>query len=189
MRNQPVTRLLSAAVLAAALAGLPACTSGQREAVLQLGRGAASKVSQSVGHDAGEITAGASQARQLAEQYGASADEVAAVAESADRYQGWINPQSSIDDMAAAARAAKENRLVSAGVSVACDWMAGKLTNQFQLQKSIGSATQGMLMSQQQAFRSATTDLAEKLAFIKAKGTEQDKAAAVWVCYAYQATP
>lgn len=188
MRNQPATCLVSAAVLAVVLAGLPACTQGQREAVLELGSGAVSKVSRSVGHDAGEIKAGTNQVGEFASQYGASADEVAAVAKSADSYEGWIRPQVSIDEMAAAARAAKGNKFVSAGVSVACDWMAGKVTNKVEFQKAVGSAMQGMLMTQQQAFREATTDLAGKLAFIKAKGTEKDKAAAVWICYAYSAT-
>lgn len=154
-----------------------------------MGAGAASKVSRSVGHDAGEITAGLSRAKQLAAEYGTSDNDIATVAGSADSYPGWIRPQSSIDEMASAARTARDNRLVSAGVSVACDWMAGKLPNRARLQDSISSVIQGMLMGQQQAFQAATTDLAEKLAFIKANGTEEDKAAALWLCFAYEATP
>ena len=188
MHSQPVTKLLSVTVFAAVIDGLPARAQGPREAVLHLGHGAASMVSQSVGHEVGEIAAGISRFRQLAAEYGTSVEEVAAVAESVDSYQGWIRPQASIDEMASAARAARDYRFVSAGVSIACDWMAGSPTNRARLQDSIDSAIQGMLMSQQLAFRASATDLAEKLAFIKASGTEQDQAAALWLCFAYEAT-
>lgn len=50
-------------------------------------------------------------------------------------------------------------------------------------------AAKGMVQSDVDAFRVATADLAEKLATIKAQGSPADKAAAVWLCYAYQVVP
>ena len=104
-----------------------ACNPGQSEGAIQLTRGAAAKVFGSLGRETGEIKAASSEVPGLAARYGASADQITAVAGTADTYQGWRVPQERIDRMVAAARNVKDNAAVSAGVGIACDWMAGKL--------------------------------------------------------------
>jgi hypothetical protein len=191
MRNHPATRLRSTALtaLAVILLGLPACNGAERQGAIQLARGAASKVFGSVGRETGEIKAAASEVDTMASRYGASAEEVSAVAGTADNYQGWTVPQQSVDRIAALARDVKNDKVVSAGVGVACDWMSGKITDPATFQNSVASAAVGMAASDAYSFREATNDLAGKLAGIRSQGSSQDKAAAAWLCYAYQVVP
>lgn len=186
MRNQPVIRLrLTALAAATAVLVLPACNGGER----QLARNAAAKVFGSLGKETREIRVAASEVDTLASRYGASADDVSAVAGAADNYQGWTVPQGRIDRMAEVARAVKDDKVVSAGVGVACDWMSGKITDPAAFQDSVVSATVGMAYSEAYAFREATNGLAEDLAQIKSQGTPRDKVAAGLLCYAYEVVP
>ncbi|QDY91126.1 hypothetical protein E7Y32_13605 [Arthrobacter sp. UKPF54-2] len=189
MRFHQTTRLAVLIALPLLLMGPTACTPAAQKGAVQLTRGAASKVLRSLGRDAGEIQAASSELPGLASRYGASAEEVTAVAGSADNYQGWRVPQGSIDRMVATARTVKNNKAVSAGVGVACDWMAGDVTSRAEFQQSVVNAAAGMTYDDARAFADATTDLAKKLGEIRASGTSQDKAAAAWLCYAYQVTP
>ncbi|KQN95083.1 hypothetical protein [Arthrobacter sp. Leaf69] len=190
MRTKPLTRTTALIVFTAVIFGTAAsCNPGQSESAIQLTRGAASKVFGSLGRETGEIKAATSVVPDLAARYGASADEVAAVAATADNYQGWRLPQQRIDRMVAAAENAKDNAAVSAGVDVACDWMAGDISTPDAFNESVAAAAAGMLQSDADAFRDATVDLADDLAEIKAEGSPADKAAAVWLCYAYGVVP
>jgi hypothetical protein len=186
MRNQPVTGryLRAAAALTACLLLLPACAEER-----QLAQAAAAKIFGSLGKQPGEIKLATSQVNTVASKYGASAERVAAVAGNADTYQGWKDPQGIIDRMAAIALDAHDNKAVSAGVGVACDYMAGEIKDSGTFQKSVAAAAAGMTYSQAYAFRAATTDLANKLAKNKAAGSPDDKAAAAWVCYGYSIAP
>ncbi|MBP1235308.1 hypothetical protein JOE40_000776 [Arthrobacter sp. PvP102] len=171
-----------------ALTGLARYNTGEREAAVQLAKGAVSKVSSSLGRETAEIKVASSDVSSLASWYGASAEEVTAVAGQADTYQGWSMPRARVDRMAEAAKAEKNDKAVSAGVGVACDSMAGKITSPAQFQNSVTSAI-GMTYTDAVAFQEATTDLAEKLATIKAQGSPEDKAAAALLCYAYPVVP
>lgn len=187
MRNQPVIRLRLAALaaVAAVLAGLPACNGGER----QLARNAAAKVFGSLGKETGEIKVAAAEVDFLASRSGASADDVSVVAGEADNYRGWTVPQKRVDRMAEIAREVKDDKIVSAGVGVACDRMTGKITDPATFQDSVLSATAGMAYTDAYAFREATNGLAEDLAQIKSQGTPRDKVAAGLLCYAYQVVP
>jgi hypothetical protein len=186
MRIQRDTRLALLTALTVALLGLIACNSGEREAFVQLAKSATSKVSGAVGRETGDIKVTSSEVSSLASRYGASADDVTAVAGQADTYRGWWLPQESIDRMAEAAKAAKDNKAVSAGVGVACDWMTGNITNPDQFRDSVAKAAAGMADTDANAFRKATLDLTNELADIKTQGSPQDKAAAALLCYVYQ---
>lgn len=189
MRRQPDAKLAVLTAVTIAVIGSAGCNTGEREAAVQLAKGAVSKVSSSLGRQTGEIKVASSEVSSLASRYGASTDEVTAVAGQADTYQGWLIPQARVDRMAEAAKAVKNDKAVSAGVGVACDWMAGKITNPAQFQNSVTSAAIGMAYTDAVAFQEATTDLAEKLTTIKAQGSPEDKAAAALLCYAYQVVP
>jgi hypothetical protein len=185
LRRQPVARLTLLTTLIVLLLGLTACPGG-RQAFVQLAKSATSKVSGAVGREAGEIKINSSEVSSLASQYGTSSDDVTAIASKADTYQGWSLPQESIDRMAEAAKAAKDNKAVSAGVGVACDWMTGNINSSDQFQSSLAKAAAGMTYSDWIAFREASTDLATQLKTIRAQGSPQDKVAAALLCYAYQ---
>lgn len=177
------------AALTACLLCLPACNGGERQSVVQLGRSAAMKVFGSLGRETGEIGAASSEVAAQASRYGVTAESFTAVADSADTLSGWTRPQQSIDTMANFAKKAKNSKVVSAGVGVACDGMAGKLQDREMKLASLNSALVGMAYNDQMSFRAATKDLEEKLAALKKQGSPPDKAAAVWLCYAYQVIP
>ncbi|MBG0738041.1 hypothetical protein IV500_01135 [Paeniglutamicibacter antarcticus] len=125
----------------------------------------------------------------LASRYGAAAEDVTAVTGQADTYRGWSLPQKTVDHMADAAKMAKDNEAISAGVGVACDWMMGNITTPAQFRNSVAKAGIGMTYTDLVAFRAATSDLAEELTTIKDQGSPKDKAAAALLCYVYQAVP
>lgn len=171
-----------------ALLGLTHCA-GERLAIVQLAKGATSKVSGALGQETGEIKLASSDVSSLASRYGASADDVTAVAGQADKYRGWSLPQETVDRMAEAAKTAKDDKAVSAGVGVACDWMMGNITTPAQFRNSVAKAGAAMTYTDLVAFREASSDLAEQLTTIKDQGSPKDKAAAALLCYVYQVIP
>ncbi len=177
MRKHPASGryFRGATALTVCLFLLPACTAGQAEDVIQLARGASTKVFGSLGRGTGEIKAASSDVRTFASRYGTSADQVAAVAANADTYRGWTVPQRSIDRMVAAA---KNDKVVAGGVSIACEWMEGKLTSWAAFQSSLMSAVAGSVYNDAYAYHKATEDLAKDLAANKNQGSKEDKAAA-----------
>jgi hypothetical protein len=182
----PLTLLTALTICLLCVSG---CNSGERQTIIQLARSAAQKVFGSLGRETGEIKVASSVMADQAALYGVSAESVTAVAGTADTQHGWTWPQLSIDQMADFAKEAKNNKVVSAGVGIACDGMAGKLQDQEQKVASLNSALVGMAYNDQVSFHAANKDLVEKLAYIKKEGSPPDKAAAVWLCYAYQVIP
>jgi hypothetical protein len=184
MRKQPRAVLTLLTALAFVPLLLTAC-----HGELKLAPGAASKVFQAVGRNTGEIEVAESEVSRIANQYLVSKEEVAAVAGQADSYRGWSATQSRVDKMAQIAKAAKDNKAVSAGVDVACDWMAGEIAAQDQFWDSVVEAAEGMTDTELGAFWKATGELADQLTEMQEEGTAKDKAAAALFCYAYSVAP
>lgn len=178
--SQP--RIRTCALLGAVLLALVCSGCGG----VKLGTGATSQVLRTVGQSTGEISASADDIARQSRLYGVSQDAFTSVAQNADATSGWTTAQARVVNIY---RITKDDKATQVAVSLGCDGLTGKLTSTAEIRESLSGAIEGLFKDQLENLVQSTKDLQENLDRIRRTGTEKDRAAAAWLCYAYQVAP
>jgi hypothetical protein len=149
---------------------------------VKLGQAAADDAFRAVGKAGGDVVLAPDDLERFSARYGVSSDAMKRVAPEAASVPSWSNVKSRI---ASIYRAVNDDEAASAATGIGCEGLTGQIKTEAELQESLTGALGGMSPDRILTTRRATQELQEELAKIKRDGTEKEKAAALWLCYAF----
>lgn len=168
-------RIVRVLLILLVVLGLTACSG-----TVRLGQAAADDVSRMVGRSADEVVLGQDELSRLTAKYSVSEEAMADVAPSAQSLSSWNTAKRHVDTVYTEA---EDSGVASALAGLACEGLTGQILTEEDLVNALGSAAAGMHPNKLFTLRNATIQLHNELAQIAEDGSEEDKAAALWLCY------